>query len=65
MTRFHGVPTLNAKLRSLSFTGSKRYGRMADIPLISEAGVLDCVVDFTWNTWFALAKTPPAILKRR
>lgn len=54
----------SGRLRALGFTGSKRYGRMPDVPLISESGVPDYVVDFTWNGWFAPARTPPAILKR-
>ncbi|HTD90931.1 MAG TPA: tripartite tricarboxylate transporter substrate-binding protein [Burkholderiales bacterium] len=46
------------KLRALGFSGSKRFSRLPDVPLISEAGVPTYVVDFTWNAWFAPAKTP-------
>ena len=31
---------------------------------MSEAGVPGYVVDFTWNAWFAPAKTPAAIVNR-
>lgn len=58
------VHVQSGRLRALGFTGSKRYSRMPDVPLISEAGVPDYVVDFTWNAWYAPAKTPPAILNR-
>ncbi len=58
------VHVQSGRLRALGFTGSKRYGRMPDVPLISEAGVPDYVVDFTWNAWFAPAKTPSAVLNR-
>ena len=30
----------------------------------SESGLPDYVVDFTWNAWFAPARTLPAILNR-
>ena len=58
------VHVQSGRLRALGFTGSKRYGRMPDVPLISESGVPDYIVDFTWNAWFAPAKTPPAIVNR-
>jgi tripartite-type tricarboxylate transporter receptor subunit TctC len=58
------VHVQSGRLRALGFTGSKRYGRMPDVPLISESGVPDYVVDFTWNAWFAPAKTPAAIVNR-
>ncbi|MSP96597.1 MAG: tripartite tricarboxylate transporter substrate binding protein [Betaproteobacteria bacterium] len=52
------------KLRALGFTGSKRFSKLPDLPLISEAGVPSYVVDFTWNAWFAPAKTPRDIVNR-
>jgi tripartite-type tricarboxylate transporter receptor subunit TctC len=52
----------SGKLRAIGFSGSKRFARLPDVPLISEAGVPDYVVDFTWNAWFAPAKTSPAIV---
>jgi tripartite-type tricarboxylate transporter receptor subunit TctC len=52
------------KLRAIGFSGSRRFSRLPDVPLISEAGVPDYVVDFTWNAWFAPAKTPPAIVNK-
>jgi tripartite-type tricarboxylate transporter receptor subunit TctC len=58
------VHVQSGRLRALGFTGSKRYSRMPEVPLISEAGVPDYVVDFTWNAWYAPAKTPPAIINR-
>jgi tripartite-type tricarboxylate transporter receptor subunit TctC len=58
------VHVQSGRLRALGFTGSKRYSRMPDVPLISEAGVPDYVVDFTWNAWYAPARTPSAIASR-
>jgi tripartite-type tricarboxylate transporter receptor subunit TctC len=52
------------KMRAIGFSGSKRFARLPDVPLIAEAGVPDYVVDFTWNAWFAPAKTPPAIVNK-
>lgn len=52
------------KLRAIGFSGSKRFSKLPDVPLISEAGVSTYIVDFTWNAWFAPAKTPPAILNK-
>lgn len=54
----------SGRMRALGFSGSKRFSRLPEVPLISEAGLPDYVVDFTWNAWFAPAKTPPAILNR-
>jgi tripartite-type tricarboxylate transporter receptor subunit TctC len=52
------------RMRALGFSGSKRFGRLPEVPLISEAGAPDFVVDFTWNAWFAPAKTPPAVVNK-
>lgn len=46
------------KLRALAFSGSRRFSRLPDVPLISEVGVPSYVIDFTWNAWFAPAKMP-------
>jgi tripartite-type tricarboxylate transporter receptor subunit TctC len=54
----------SARLRAIAFSGSKRFARLPEVPLVSEAGVPDYVVDFTWNAWFAPAKTPGAIVNR-
>lgn len=54
----------SGKLRALGFSGSKRFSRLPEVPLISEAGVPDYIVDFTWNAWFAPAKTPPVIVNK-
>ena len=50
------------RMRALAFSGSKRFAKLPDVPLVSEAGVPDYIVDFTWNAWFAPARTPPAIV---
>lgn len=52
------------RLRALGFSGSKRFADLPDIPTIAEAGVPDYIVDFTWNGWFAPARTPAAIITR-
>jgi tripartite-type tricarboxylate transporter receptor subunit TctC len=52
------------KLRALGFSGSKRFPKLPEVPLIAEAGVPTFVVDFTWNAWFAPAKTPAPILNK-
>jgi tripartite-type tricarboxylate transporter receptor subunit TctC len=54
----------SARLRAIAFSGSKRFARLPEVPLVSEAGVPDYVVDFTWNAWFAPGKTPRAIIHR-
>jgi tripartite-type tricarboxylate transporter receptor subunit TctC len=54
----------SGKLRAIGFSGSKRFNKLPDVPLISEAGVPSYVIDFTWNAWFAPANTPPAILNK-
>jgi tripartite-type tricarboxylate transporter receptor subunit TctC len=54
----------SGRLRAIAFSGSKRFARLPQVPLVSEAGVPDYVVDFTWNAWFAPAKTPAAIVHR-
>jgi len=54
----------SGRLRAIAFSGSKRFARLPEVPLVSEAGVPDYVVDFTWNAWFAPAKTPAAIVHR-
>ena len=54
----------SGKLRAIGFSGSKRFAKLPDVPLISEAGVPSYIIDFTWNAWFAPAKTPPAVLNK-
>ncbi len=54
----------SGRLRALGFTGSKRLALMPEVPTIAESGLPDYVVDFTWNGWFATAKTPAAIITR-
>ena len=59
------VPYIKSgRLRALGFSGSKRFAAMPEIPTIAEAGVPDYVVDFTWNGWFAPARTHAAIVNR-
>jgi tripartite-type tricarboxylate transporter receptor subunit TctC len=59
------VPYLKSgRLRALGFSGSKRFAAMPEVPTIAESGVPDYVVDFTWNGWFAPARTPAAIVNR-
>ncbi len=52
------------KLRALGFSGSKRYSRLPNVPLVSESGLPGFVVDFTWNAWFAPANTPAYIVNK-
>ena len=59
------VPYIKSgRLRALGFSGSKRFAAMPEVPTIAESGVPDYVVDFTWNGWFAPARTPAAIVNR-
>jgi tripartite-type tricarboxylate transporter receptor subunit TctC len=59
------VPYVKAgRLRALAFTGSSRLGLLPDVPTVVESGVPDYVVDFTWNGWFAPARTPSEIITR-
>jgi tripartite-type tricarboxylate transporter receptor subunit TctC len=59
------VPYVKAgRLRALGFTGSKRLAIMPEIPTVAESGLPDYVVDFTWNGWFAPAKTSSEIVVR-
>ena len=53
----------SGRLRAIAFTGSKRFSRLPDVPLVSESGI-PYTVDFTWNAWFAPARTPPEIVNR-
>lgn len=52
------------KLRAIAFTGAKRWSEMPDLPTVSESGLPGFVAHFTWNAWFAPAKTPQAIALR-
>jgi tripartite-type tricarboxylate transporter receptor subunit TctC len=54
----------SGKLRALGFTGTKRFNKLPDVPLITEAGVPTYVVDSTWNAWFAPAKTSAPIVNK-
>ena len=60
-----GVAQVKAgRLRALAFTGSKRWDGMPDLPTISESGLPGFIVHFTWNAWYAPAKTPRDIVAR-
>ena len=60
-----GVAQVKAgRLRALAFTGSKRWDGMPDLPTISESGLPGFVVHFTWNAWYAPAKTARDIVAR-
>jgi len=52
------------RLRAIAFTGSRRWEGMPDLPTVSESGLPGFVVHFTWNAWFAPAKTPRDIIMR-
>ena len=54
----------SGRLRALGFTGSKRMATLPDVPTVAESALPDYVVDFTWNGWFAPAKTPREIVAR-
>jgi tripartite-type tricarboxylate transporter receptor subunit TctC len=60
-----GVAQVKAgRLRAIAFTGGKRWDGMPELPTISESGLPGFVVHFTWNAWFAPAKTPREIVMR-
>ena len=60
-----GVAQVKAgRLRAIAFTGSKRWDGMPELPTVSESGLPGFVVHFTWNAWFAPAKTPRDIIMR-
>ncbi len=60
-----GVPQVKAgRLRAIAFTGSKRWDGMPELPTLSESGLPGFVLHFTWNAWFAPAKTPRDIIMR-
>jgi tripartite-type tricarboxylate transporter receptor subunit TctC len=52
------------KLRAIAFTGAKRWAQMPELPTVSESGIPGFVAHFTWNAWFAPARTPRAIAMR-
>jgi len=52
------------KLRAIAFTGAKRWSQMPEVPTVSESGLPGFVAHFTWNAWFAPAKTPRPIVLR-
>jgi tripartite-type tricarboxylate transporter receptor subunit TctC len=54
----------SGKLRAIAFTGAKRWSVMPNLPTVSESGLPGFVVHFTWNAWFAPAKTPRAVVMR-
>jgi tripartite-type tricarboxylate transporter receptor subunit TctC len=60
-----GVPQAKAgKLRAIAFTGAKRWDQMPELPTVSESGIPGFVAHFTWNAWFAPARTPRHIVMR-
>lgn len=59
------IPYVKAgRLRALAFTGAKRHVTLPEVPTISESGIPDYVIDFTWHGWFVPAKTPMEIVRR-
>lgn len=60
-----GVAQVKAgKLRALGFTGAKRWDGMPNVPTITESALPGFVAHFTWNAWYAPAKTPRDIVLR-
>ena len=58
------VPQIKAgRLVALGVTGPKRSPLLPDVPTIAEAGIPGYEV-VSWNTMYAPAGTPPAILRR-
>jgi tripartite-type tricarboxylate transporter receptor subunit TctC len=65
------VPPLSAlpfvkanRVRALAITGASRWSGMPDLPTVSDSGLPGVVANYTWNGWFAPAKTPDAIVRR-
>lgn len=52
----------SGRLRAVAFTGSSRLSVLPDVPTVAESGLPEYVVDFTWNGWFAPARTPRTII---
>lgn len=60
-----GVAQVKAgRLRAVAFTGARRWDAMPDVPTVSESGLPGFVAHFTWNAWYAPAKTPRNIVLR-
>ncbi len=55
------IPSGN--VRALAVTSAERTAELPDVPTLAEAGVPDMVV-MGWNSFFAPAGTPPAIVKK-
>lgn len=59
------LPHIKAgKLRSLAFSGAKRWGQMPNLPTLAEAGLPGYTFDGGWYGIFAPAATPPEIVDR-
>ena len=52
------------RLRTIAFTGAKRWEGMPDLPTVSESGIPGMVFEASWHGLFAPAGTSPQIVSR-
>jgi tripartite-type tricarboxylate transporter receptor subunit TctC len=59
------IPHIKAgRLRTIAFTGAKRWEGMPDLPTVSESGIPGMVFEASWHGLFAPAGTSPQIVSR-
>ena len=59
------IPHIKAgRLRTIAFTGAKRWEGMPELPTVSESGIPGMVFEASWHGLFAPAGTSPQIVSR-